>query len=66
MTKKELYTCDICYTDYREKADALKCEKEHLKCVKITDTIYNAHFELPHKIEVEFSNGTKHWYMLQS
>ena len=62
MTKKELYTCDICHTDYREKADALKCEKEHLKCVKITDARYNAHFNLPCKIEVEFSHGTKHWY----
>ena len=46
MTKKELYTCDICHTDYREKADAR----------------YNAHFNLPCKIEVEFSDGTKHWY----
>lgn len=37
MTKKELYTCDICYTDYVNKADAQKCEKEHCKCVEITD-----------------------------
>ena len=35
MTKKELYTCDICHTDYVNKADAMKCEKEHCKCVEI-------------------------------
>lgn len=62
MTKKELYVCEICHTDYRNKEDALQCEKDHLKCAKITDTRYNAHFKLPHKIEVEFSDGTKHWY----
>lgn len=42
MTKKELYTCDICHTDYCNKEDALQCEKDHLKCVKITGTRYNA------------------------
>ena len=62
MTKKELYTCDICYTDYANKADAQKCEKEHCKRVEITDVRYNAHFKYPHKIEVKFSDGTKHWY----
>lgn len=64
MTKKVLYTCDICHTDHCNKENALKCEKDHLKCVKITDTKYNAHFKLPHKIEVEFSDGAKHWYRL--
>lgn len=62
MTKKELYVCDICHTNYCVKEDALECEKEHLNCTKVTDARYNAHFKLPHKIEVEFSDGTKHWY----
>ena len=62
MTKKELYTCDICHTDYAKKADAQQCEKGHCKCTEITDTRYNAHFNYPHKIEVKFSDGTKHWY----
>lgn len=62
MTKKEMYVCDICHTDYHNEKDALLCEKSHLKCVKITDTKYNALFKLPHKIEVEFSDGTKRWY----
>ena len=50
MTKKELYTCDICHTDYSNNTDALKCEKEHCKCVEITDMRYNAHFSYPFKI----------------
>lgn len=62
MTKKEMYVCDICHTDYHNEKDALLCEKSHLKCVKITDTKYYALFKLPYKIEVEFSDGTKRWY----
>lgn len=62
MTKKELYMCDICHTAYRNEEGALNCEKEHLKCIKITGAIYETHFEFPHKIEVEFSDGTKRWY----
>lgn len=62
MTKKEMYVCDICHADYHNEKDALLCEKSHLKCVKITDTKYNALFKLPYKIEVEFSDGTKRWY----
>lgn len=62
MTEKKLYTCDICKTDYANKADAQKCEKEHCKCAGITDFRINAHQKYPHKIEVAFSDGTKHWY----
>lgn len=29
MIEKTLYTCQICNTDYSEKADALDCEKNH-------------------------------------
>lgn len=62
MTKKELYTCDICHTDYANKADAIDCEKGHCGCVEITDYRINVHAKYPHKLEVKFSDGTKHWY----
>lgn len=62
MTKKELYACDLCHAVYQNEDGALNCEKDHLKCVKITDVRYDKHFKIPHKIEVEFSDGTKHWY----
>ena len=29
MKEKTLYTCQICNTDYSNKADALDCEKNH-------------------------------------
>ena len=31
MKKKELYTCEICGTDYADKANAMACEKAHKK-----------------------------------
>ena len=65
MTEKKLYTCDICKTDYANKADAQKCEKEHCKCAGITDFRIHAHQKYPNKIEVAFSDGTKHWYRQQ-
>lgn len=62
MTKKELYTCDICHTDYANKADAQKCEEEHCKCLDVTDFRILAYQKYPLKIEVKFSDGTKRWY----
>lgn len=62
MTKKELYICDICHVDYDNEEDALDCEKGHLKIIKITDARYNPCSKFPYKIEVEFSDGTKHLY----
>lgn len=62
MTKKELYTCDVCHTDYANKEDAKKCEKEHLNCVEITDTRIHAHMKYPFKIAVKFSDDSIKWY----
>ena len=62
MTKKELYTCYICHTDYSNKADALKCEKEHCISTVMKAFRYQAHQKYPSKIEVEFTDGTTHWY----
>lgn len=62
MTKKELYTCDICHTDYASKEDAIKCEKEHSAVCGVTDIRINAHAQYPHKIEVAFKDGKKLWF----
>ena len=62
MTKKELYTCDICHTDYANKADAQKCEKEHIGTCGMPEIRIHAHEKYPHKILVSFMDGTKHWY----
>lgn len=63
MKEKTLYTCEICNTDYANKEDAQKCEKEHIKCERIADTRIQAHQKYPHKIKVCFADGTTHWYM---
>lgn len=62
MTKKELFTCDICRTDYANKADAMKCEKDHTVSTVIKDFRYHAHEKYPHKIEVKFTDGHTIWY----
>lgn len=62
MKAKTLYTCELCNTDYANKADAQKCEKEHIKCESITGTRIHAHQKYPHKIEICFADGTSHWY----
>lgn len=62
MTEKKLYTCDICHTDYANKEDAKKCEKEHIKCEGIADIRIHAHQNYPHKIEVRFADGKCIWY----
>lgn len=62
MTEKKLFTCDICHTDYAKKEDAVNCEKEHCKIGKIADMRCTPHMKYPHKISVEFSDGTRRWY----
>lgn len=59
-----LYTCEICNTDYVQKEDALKCEKEHCGKFKVKDFRINPHQKYPHKVELKFSDGTTHWYHL--
>lgn len=62
MKTKTLYTCEICNTDYANKEDAKKCEKEHIKGAELVSTRIHAHQKYPHKIEVRFANGVSIWY----
>lgn len=64
MKEKRLYTCEICNTDYAQKEDALKCEKEHCGKFEVKDFRINPHQKYPHKVELKFSDGTTHWYHL--
>lgn len=65
MKEKTLYTCQICNTDYSEKADALDCEKNH----KVIDNavivgVYMPKFlagdGVPIKLRVKFK-GSDEW-----
>ena len=64
MKQKTLYTCEICHTDYADKADAENCEKEHEKPKRIKSFRIHAHAKYPCKIEVEFEDGKSYWYKL--
>lgn len=64
MKQKVLYTCEICHTDYANKADAKQCEKEHAKVINVDDIRVHAHILYPHKILVRFNDGKSVWYKL--
>ena len=69
MKKKELYTCEICGTDYADKANAMACEKAHKKVntAKITGKFKPIAMHpsgVPYKLEVVFADGTAAVYKL--
>lgn len=62
MTKKELFTCDICHTDFNSKEKAIACEKSHKKCV-IEDYRYRANEDIPDRILLNFDNRKRVWFV---
>lgn len=46
MKEKKLYTCEFCHTDYADKKDALRCEKNHGKKFEIKKMRF-----LPYRID---------------
>lgn len=62
MTKKELYTCDICHIDYASKDDCRNCEKSHIVSTVMKDFRYSAKGKYPHEILVKFTDGVERWY----
>ena len=62
MKKLELYQCEICGTQYKNKAECQFCEKSHIIPKYIIGAKYNAKNVgssdgLPVKITVTFENG---------
>lgn len=61
MKELKLYQCEICGTQYKNKADCKECEKRHIKAKKITDTRYlnfkNDNTGYPVSITVEMEDG---------
>ena len=66
MKQKTLYTCEICHTDYSDKEDAKRCEKNHKTLAKAQSMI--AEYKpiglidngIPHKIKIKFE-GVDGW-----
>lgn len=62
MTKKELFTCDICHTDFNSKDKAIACEKWHVKVEEVKDMRIRPNEKYPDKVLVKFTDGHEIWY----
>lgn len=63
MKQKVLYTCEVCHTDYTDKAKAMACEKHHNQKLTIIDARYLPLSQddsgMPVTITVECGKGKK-------
>ncbi len=63
MKKVEHYICDVCGTEYAEKAKCQECEKEHKKAVSISKCRYlglrNAGTGYPQSVTIKFDDGSE-------
>jgi len=61
MKKIELYACEVCGTQYREKLKCQQCEKSHKKPVEVTQARYISVAQnrsgYPHVLHVKMSDG---------
>lgn len=60
MKKLELYVCEVCGTQYKEKVECQNCEKSHIRPVQITGEKYmakNCNGEYPVHITVRMADG---------
>lgn len=60
MKKLELYVCETCGTQYKEKVECQNCERSHVRPVQITGEKYmpkNCNGEYPVHITVRMADG---------
>ena len=66
MKEKVLYTCEVCHTDYVDKAEAKRCEESHERKLKIVDSRYLARAQtligFPITITVQSEDGIRVTY----
>lgn len=66
MKSKTLYVCELCHTDYSEKANALDCERNHKTDLKIVSQRFLPYTTdksgLPRAIVVQDSKGNQFVY----
>lgn len=67
MKSLQLYVCDICGTQYKDKEECKMCESGHMKAMKIHDMMFDACrknvVNYPDKVQLEMSDGKKIWYL---
>lgn len=66
MTKKELFTCDICRTDFNSKEKAIACENSHEMAEKVKDMRFRPNENHPDKVLLKFTDGIEIWYRTYS
>lgn len=61
MKEQKLYVCEYCNTQFKEKEEALKCEKFHHTAKAIKSASYHRAVSIPDGypdiLMVEFDNG---------
>lgn len=66
MKEKVLYTCEVCRTDYANKAEAKRCEESHKRKLKIVDSRYLTRAQdmsgFPTAITVQLEGGARATY----
>lgn len=67
MKEVKHYICEICGTEYNDKAKAQRCEKGHCKPIEIVKSRYlkiaNNMKGYPLEITVKMADGTEQKYM---
>lgn len=58
-----LYVCELCGTQYKNQADAEKCERQHKKPVRIAKCKHLSYTQcgtgIPVNVTVEFEDGSQ-------
>lgn len=65
MKSLQLYVCEHCGTQYKEKGECLQCEKSHVLVANIHDVRFNnckGEKNYPYKVEIEMSDGKRIWF----
>lgn len=58
MKKYEMYKCELCETMYNNQAQAISCEKCHIKDFQITNKRYVKGIHFP--VSITVSNGKEY------
>lgn len=65
MKSLQLFICEHCGTQYKDKKEAIKCENSHKTALEIHDMRFHACKDAgnyPDKIEVKMSDEKLIWY----
>lgn len=65
MKSLQLYLCDHCGTQYKNKNECKQCENSHKPALEIHDMRFHASKEsinYPDKVELKMADGKMIWY----